>query len=107
MKKIAKKRLVYTSLATKKTIIGAYEYDGDLSDSNILGSVHELGKTEWLPTTWISGDNWEKELWLMCPDMNNPTVKHPIFRINVQTFYYYQKTWWDYFCDSIKRILRI
>lgn len=108
MKAIKVKRLVYSHLGTGEVLYGGEEYDGDLSDENILGSVHEIGKTEWLTTNWVGpGDKYEDELWLLVPDSNNPQVKYPTYRIFVDTFYRYEKTWWDTFCDNIKRILRI
>jgi len=108
MKRIKVKRLVYSHLVTGEVLYGGEEYDGDLSDESILGSVHELGKTEWRPTAWVGpGDKYEDELWLLVPDSNNPQVKYPIYRIFVDTFYRYEKTWRDTFCDNIKRILRM
>lgn len=108
MKIIKVKRLVYSKLGSNEVIYGGVEYDGNLSDENILGSVHEYKKTEWLPTTWIGpGDKWEYGLWLLKPDPNNPEIKYPTYRIFVDTFYRYEKTWWDTFYDNIKRILRI
>lgn len=108
MKTIKVKRLLYKSILTGEIHLGATEYDGNLSDENILGSVHELGKTEWRPSLWVGpGDKWENELWLLTPDTKNPKIKYPTYRIFVETFYRYEKTWWDTFCDNIKRILRI
>ena len=48
MKKILIKRLVYTCGRTGEELIGANEYDGHLTDANILGSIHEVGKTAWI-----------------------------------------------------------
>ena len=109
MKVIKVKRLVYSKLGSSEVIYGGEEYDGNLSDENILGSVHEVGKTEWRPSLWIGpGDNWANELWLLTPvDPNNPKFKLPTYRIYVDTFYRYEKTWWNTLCDNIKRILRI
>lgn len=108
MKKIKVKRLVYSKLGCSEIIYGGEEYDGNLSDENILGFVHEVGKTEWRPTNWIGpGDKWANELWLLKPDPNNPNVKYPTYRIYVETFYQYQKSWYNLLFDSIKRILRI
>jgi hypothetical protein len=102
------KRLIYSKLGCSEVIYGGVEYDGNLSDENILGSVHELGKTEWLATNWVGpGDKWEEELWLVKPDPKNPEIKYPVYRICVDTFYKYEKTWWDTFCEYVKRILRI
>jgi hypothetical protein len=108
MRAIKVKRLVYSKLGCSEVIYGGIEYDGNLSDKSILDSIHEIGKTEWRATNWIGPeDEWEDELWLLKPDPNNPKVKYPIYRIGVDTFYRYEKTWWDTFCDNIKRILRI
>lgn len=108
MKTIKVKRLAYSHLGTEEILYGGEEYDGNLSDENILGSIHEIGKTEWLATNWTGpGDTWTKELWLLIPDSNNPQIKYPTYHIFVDTFYRYEKTWWDTFCDNIKRILRI
>ena len=101
MRVIKIKRLLYKSILTGEIHLGATEYDGNLSDKNILGSVHELGKTEWHSTGL--GD----ELWLFKHDPHNSKIKYPVYRIFVDTFYRYEKTWWDTFCDNIKRILRI
>ena len=108
MKVIKVKRLIYSKLCSSEVLYGGVEYDSNLSDENILGAVHELGKTEWLPTAWVGpGDRYENELWLLKPDPNNPKIKYPTYRIFVDTFYRYEKTWWDTFRDYIKRILRI
>ena len=108
MKKIKVKRLAYYNSITKDILWGAEEYDGNLTDENILNMIHEVGKTEWHPTNWIGpGDKWENELWLLKPDPNNPNIKYPTYRIHVETFYRYQKSWYDLLLDNIKRILRI
>lgn len=101
MRIIKVKRLVYSKLGYGEVLYGGIEYDGNLSDKNILGFVHELGKTEWHSTGL--GD----ELWLFKHDPHNSKIKYPVYRIFVDTFYRYEKTWWDTFCDNIKRILRI
>ena len=106
MKAIKIKRLVYSHLGTGEVLYGGEEYDGDLSDENILDSVHELGKTEWRPTGWVGpGDNWVNELWLLKPYPNNPQVKRPVYRIYVDTFYRYENTWWDILLMKIKNAL--
>lgn len=106
MKRIKVKRLLYRSLLTGETYLGATEYDGNLTDDNILGAIHEVGKTEWRPTNWIGpGDRWENELWLLKPDPNNTNIKYPAYRICVGTFYQYQKSWYDLLADKIKRWL--
>lgn len=108
MKKIKVKRLIYSHIETGEILFGGEEYDGHLSDDNILCSVHEIGKTKWLPTHYAGfGDGWTDELWLLIPDTNNPQVKYPKYRITIDDFYRYEKTQWDLLCDRIKRILRI
>ena len=87
MKKTLIKRLVYTSAYTGEEFIGATEYDGQLSNSNILGSIHEVGKTVWM------GEN----LWLLIEGT-------PTYRINVEHFYQYTKSWFDYLIDAVRRI---
>lgn len=82
MKQIVKKRLIYTCPWTKEVFYGVDEYDSNLSDSNILGAIHEVGKTVWLPT--YPG---EEQLWLLRPHPINPNVKLPTYRIEVDTFY--------------------
>ena len=86
MKKIIIKRLVYTD-GVGADRIGAHDYDGALSDHNILCSVHELGKTEWIGAS----------LWLM-------KNGRPVYRITVQPFYQYQKSWYDLLLDAVRRI---
>ena len=86
MKKIMVKRLVYTDGAGPDRI-GAHAYCGELSDMNILGSVHEIGKTQWI------GEN----LWLM-------RNGHPIYKITVATFTQYEKSWYDLLFDALRRI---
>ena len=54
-----------------------------------------------------SNDKREQELWLIKFNPKHPDITYPIYRIFVDTFYKYEKTWWDTFCDNIKRILRI
>lgn len=96
MKKIAIKRLVYRHLNTGEIYYGGQEYDGNLSDENILDSIHEIGKTEWRATNWVGpGDEWKNELWLLKTDSNNPNIKYPTYRIVVDTFYRYEECWYD------------
>ena len=93
MKKIKVKRLAYYNLITNDILWGAEEYDGNLTDENILGAIHEIGKTEWCPN--ILG---------LYKLNNNGEITH---RIVVETFYQYQKSWYNLLSDVIKRILRI
>ena len=87
MKKIQIKRLIYTSDWTGEEFIGAIEYDRRLSDYNILGSIHEVGKTQWI------GSN----LWLMKDNI-------PCYKITVASFTQYIKSWYDWLLDAIRRI---
>lgn len=86
MKKIIVKRLVYTD-AEGTQRIGSIEYNGELTTNQILGAVHEVGKTQWI------GDS----LWLM---------RHgrPLYHITVETFTQYQKSWFDLMIDALRRI---
>ena len=86
MRKIQIKRLVYIDYRGDE-YIGGIEYSGTLTDNNILGSVHEAGKTEWI------GDS----LWLLCDGI-------PTYRITVQPFTQYQKRWYETVLDAVKRI---
>ena len=86
MKKIATKRLIYSSSYHKlweeqlssAVAIGGEEYDGELSDTNILESIREIGKWDW---TSSYGD---------C------LVRHDgQLYVRVQVFYRYEKSWYD------------
>lgn len=90
MKKIVIKRLIYTHLDTGEVHLGGTEYDGRLTDDNILGAVHEVGHTAWIG----------QSLWKLRNGI-------PQYKISVETFYQYQKSWYNLLSDSIKRILRI
>lgn len=86
MKKIIVKRLVYSD-GQGNTIIGAEEYNSALDDFNILGAVHELGKTKWIGNS----------LWALHAGI-------PAYRITVETFYQYQKRWYELVLDAVRRI---
>ena len=86
MKKVIVKRLVY-SMGYGDVKYGAIEYDGRLSDDNILGAIHEVGKTQWI------GSN----LWLMRGNV-------PLYKITVEAFPQYTKSWYDYIIDAVRRI---
>lgn len=93
MRKIKVKRLAYYNLVTRDILWGGEEYDSNLTDENILKSIHEIGKTEWCPNG------------LGLYKLNsNGDITH---RIVVETFYQYQKSWYNLLVDKIKRILRI
>lgn len=87
MKRITIKRLIYTCGDTGEEFIGANEYDGHLTDANILDSIHEVGKTAWV------GDI----LWLLHDGV-------PTYRINVECFCQYTKSWFDLLLDAVRRI---
>ena len=86
MKKVIVKRLAYT-IGYGDVKYGSVEYDGSLSDENILGAVHEVGKTQWIGSS----------LWLMRGNV-------PLYKITVETFPQYTKSWYDYLLDAIRRI---
>jgi len=87
MKKIKIKRLMYHSPNSGEVFYGGEEYDSNLSDDNILGAIHEIGKT-----TWQNG-----QLWSMRDG-------YLIYRITVETFTQYQKSWYDKVLDALRRI---
>lgn len=86
MKKILIKRLVYSD-GQGNTIIGAEEYSGHLDDYNILGAIHEVGKTAWIG----------QSLWALHRGV-------PAYRITVGKFYQYQKRWYENVFDALRRI---
>jgi len=86
MKKIQIKRIIYIDRYGKEYIDGV-EYDGALSDYNILCARHEIGKTQWIGNS----------LWTMRNGI-------PSFRITVQPFIQYQKRWYETLLDAVRRI---
>jgi len=90
MRKIKVKRLVYKHLATNEITYGGEEYDGNLTDDNILGAIFTLGKHEWCPDgCGMYQLNQKGEL---------------VYRIWIETFYQYQKRWWELLADAVRRI---
>ena len=87
MKKVIVKRIVYSSPASGETFYGATEYDGHLTDENILGAFHEVGKT-----ACVNG-----ALWVIRGD-------DLVYRITVEEFPQYTKSWYDLLLDAIRRI---
>ena len=87
MKKVIIKRIVYSSPASGETFYGATEYDGHLTDENILGAFHEVGKT-----AWVNGVLWV----IRGEDL--------LYRITVEEFPQYTKSWYDLLLDAIRRI---
>ena len=91
MKRIKVKRLAYYNLVTNEILWGGEEYDGNLTDENILGVFHEAGKTEWCPNC------------LGLYKLNSQgEITH---RIVVETCYQYQKSWYNLLWDWIRRII--
>lgn len=86
MKRTKIKRLVFTN-QYGGGYIGATEYDGKLTDDNILGAFHEVGKTVWKG----------RQLWML---VNG----EPTFRISVELFDQYRKRWYEQILDAISRI---
>lgn len=86
MKKVIVKRLVYSN-GNGDEKIGSVEYCGTLTDENILGSVHEVGKTQWIG----------ESLWLMRNGI-------PAYRITVEAFPQYTKSWYDLILDAVRRL---
>ena len=87
MKKTIVKRLVYHSPASGEVFYGGMEYDGNLTAENILGSIHEIGKTQ-----WVNGN-----LWVVRDGQL-------IYRITVEDFIQYTKTRFELFMDAVRRI---
>ena len=87
MKKRKIKRIMYTSPASGEIFYGATEYDGSLTDDNILGAFHEVGKTEWIGNTlWVVRDN------------------QLIYRLSVEPTIQYTKSWYNWLLDAVRRI---
>ena len=94
MKKIMKKRVIFYCPWTEELVIGAEEFDGTLSDDNILGAFHETGKTMWCPTN----PDYD-ELWYLKPCGK---VRLPYYKVLIDDFYIEVPTFWD----RIKNALR-
>lgn len=93
MKRIITKRLLYRNMATNELYYGAEEYDGHLTNENILSAIYEVGKYEWCPYCLsLYQKNQNGEL---------------IYQIYVEQFEYAVKSWYNLFADSVKRIFRI
>ena len=86
MKQIKVKRLVYTN-GNGETLIGGHEYDSALDDYNILGALFEVGNTAWIGNS----------LWTLRAGV-------PTYRITVETFYQYQKRWYELMLDAVRRV---
>ena len=91
MRKIKVKRLIYNHLGTGEIHYGGYEFDGNLTDDNILGTIFTLGKHQWRPNGYgMYQLNQKGEL---------------VYRIGVETFYRYQKSWYNRLWDCVRRII--
>lgn len=88
MKRIAVKRLIYTD-ADGKQYLDSREYDSHFSDEVILGSIHTIGKTK-----WHGG-----YLWTLKDGKRQ-------YRIHVETFWQYEKAWYNHAWDWILRIIK-
>lgn len=91
MKKIITKRLLYKSMLTGEIHLGATEYDGHLTNENILGAIYEVGKHEWCPY----------DLSLYQKNQNGKLV----YQICVGQFEYAVKSWYNLFWDWVRRIV--
>ena len=93
MKRVITKRLLYKNMLTGEILFGATEYDGHLTNENILGTIYEVGKHEWCPY----------DLSLYQKNQDGDLV----YQIYVEQFEYAEKSWYNLLADNIKRILRI
>lgn len=91
MKRIKVKRLLYHHLATNEIHYGGFEYDGNLTDENILGALFTIGKHKWHP-----GMEGIYQL-----DANGELK----YRITVETFYRYEKSWYNLLWDWVRRVI--
>ena len=80
-------------MVTNEISYGAEEYDGHLTNENILGAIYTFGKHEWCPHV------------LALYQLNN--MGELVYQITIEEFTHYQKSWYNLLSDSIKRILRI
>ena len=88
MKRIAVKRIIYTD-SQGKEYFDSREFDGQLSDCNILGFVHEVGKTKWHGgCLWTLKDGKRQ------------------YRIHVERFWHYEKAWYDHPLDWFLRLIK-
>ena len=96
MKKIIVKRIIYApnySALWREQLsddisIGGEEYDGKLTDYNILGAMVEVGKWSWASSY---GDCLVRADGLQYA--------------KVHTFYQYQKSWYNLLWDWVRRIV--
>jgi len=96
VKKIRKKRIILYCPWTKEVIIGAEEFDSSLSNNNILGAFHEVGKTVWM---WENDPFYQTELWYL-KEQNGLRV--PYYKVDISDFYIEVPSFWD----KVKNALR-
>ena len=89
MKRVVIKRLMYQNLMTGEIAYGGTEYDGTLTDENILGCIHEVGKSIY------------REDYPCLILLRNGLMTH---RVTVEEFPQYQKCWYDLLLDALRRI---
>lgn len=93
MKRIITKRLLYRNMATNELFYGGEEYDGHLTDYDILNNIYEPDKYEWcFHCVSLYQKNQNGDL---------------VYQIYVEQFEYAVKSWYNLLADNIKRILRI
>ena len=92
MKRVVTKRLLYKSMLTGEIYLGATEYDGHLTNENILGAIYEIGKYEWCPYC----------LSLYQKNQNGDLV----YQIYVEQFEYAVKSWYNLLWDWIRRFVQ-
>lgn len=91
MKRVTTKRLLYKSMLTGEIHLGATEYDGHLTNENILGAIYEVGKHEWCPY----------DLSLYQKNQNGDLV----YQIYVEQFEYAEKSWYNLLWDWVRRVI--
>lgn len=91
MKRVVVKRLMYRDMRTNHIFYGGEEYDGHLTNENILGAIYTLGKHEWCP-----GYHGLYQL-----NQNGEIV----YKIMVQAFEYAEKSWYNLFWDWVRRVV--
>lgn len=96
MKKIMKKRVIFYCPWTEELVIGAEEFDGALSDDNILGAFYETGKAIWRPTIHPDYD----ELWYL--KETKMGLRLPYYKVEIDNFYIEVPTFWDKIKDALR-----
>lgn len=91
MKRVITKRLLYRNMVTNELFYGAEEYDGHLTNHNILSSIYTIGKYEWCPHSLsLYQKNQSGDL---------------VYQIYVEQFEYAEKSWYNLLWDWIRRIV--